>query len=571
MNYLIILIIILFNSLLSLDVTSQLVYKEVEFRSPLGIPLILSGNFAELRSNHFHTGLDIKTNGSENYRIYAIDSGYVSRINISHWGYGKAIYVDHLNGYTSVYAHLSRFPDHIEHYVRKKQFEQESEIVTLYPEKADLIVSRGEVIAYSGNTGRSSGPHLHFEIRETITEKPVNPLLFNFEIKDDISPSIYHLKFYPFKNGFVDGSSNEKLIKVIGDKKNYSLEHSVKASGLIGLGIHTIDKLNGSSNKCGIYKISLLLDNEIVYQQVMEKLDFNTNRYINTHKDYNEYKHKRRRIHKSFVSENNELEIYKNVVNNGLVLINENRNYQFKYIVEDVNGNVSELEFDIQGEEEKSIAVQNSKQQLNAVLKKDSIVNEEFEAVFPEKSMYEPTDLLYNNKDYSDGLTDLHMLGQMKVPMHKYFVLKLKMGAVADEYIDKALIVELSNDLKKLSSLGGQYENGWIQTETRSLGNYTVKLDTLPPVIKPINIYEGKNMDGGSKIEFKISDNLSGINDYDVWVDDNWVLSNYIPKKARLIIVFNNYNKIEKGKHHIKIMVTDERGNKTVSSYGFTY
>ena len=272
------------------------------------------------------------------------------------------------------------------------------------------------------------------------------------------------------------------------DKKNYSLEHSVKASGLIGLGVHAIDKLNGASNKCGIYRISLFLDEEMIFQQVMDKLDFNTNRYINAHKDYNEYKQKRRSIHKSFITENNDLDIYKDQVNNGLVLINENRKYHFKYIVEDVNGNVSELMFNIQGEEEKSITVKNSKQQLNAVLKKDSIINEEFEAVFPEKSMYEPTDLLYDNKDYSDGLTDLHMLGQMKVPMHKYFVLKLKMGAIADEYIDKALIVELSNDLKKLSSLGGQYENGWIQTETRSLGNYTVKLDTLPPVIKPINI-----------------------------------------------------------------------------------
>ncbi len=553
------------------DLFCQQDYKDVDFRSPLGIPLILSGNFAELRSNHFHTGLDVKTNGSENYRIYAIDSGYVSRINIAHWGYGKAIYVDHPNGFTSVYAHLSRFPDKIETYLRMKQFDQELETVTLYPNVSDLKVNKGEVIAYSGNTGSSSGPHLHFEIRETESEKPVNPLLFNFDVADNIPPSIYHVKIYPFKNGFINGSSDDKLIKVIGDNKNYRLEHSVKASGLIGFGIHTIDKLNGASNKCGIYKVTLFLDQEIIYQLIMEKLDFNTNRYINAHKDYNEYKHKRRSIHKSFISDNNELDVYENVVNNGLVLINENRNYHFKYIVEDANGNVSELSFDIQGEEEKSIAVQNSKQQLNAVLKKDSIVNEEFEAIFPKKSMYEPTNLLYDNKDYSDGLTDLHMLGQMKVPMHKYFVLKLKMGAVADEYIDKALIVELSNDLKKLSSLGGQHENGWIQTETRSLGNYTVKLDTMPPVIKPINIYEGKNMEGVSKIEFKISDNLSGIQDYDVWIDDSWVLSNYIPKRARLMIVFNKYNKVEKGKHQIKVKITDERGNVSIKDYGFTY
>ena len=280
--------IILISLFFNVSFFGQVDYKMVDFRSPLGIPLILSGNFAELRFNHFHTGLDIKTNGSENYRIYSVDTGFVSRINISHWGYGKAIYVDHPSGYTSVYAHLSRFPSKIESYLRKKQFELEKETVTLYPNSDDLKVSRGEVIAYSGNTGGSSGPHLHFEIRETESEKPVNPMLFNFDIEDNLSPTIYHVKFYPIKNALINGSANEKLIKVVGDNNNYTIQNSVSASGLIGLGIHAIDKLNGASNKCGVYRISLFLDDELIFEQVMNKLDFNTKRYINAHKDYNE-------------------------------------------------------------------------------------------------------------------------------------------------------------------------------------------------------------------------------------------------------------------------------------------
>ena len=563
--------IILISLFFNVSFFGQVDYKMVDFRSPLGIPLILSGNFAELRFNHFHTGLDIKTNGSENYRIYSVDTGFVSRINISHWGYGKAIYVDHPSGYTSVYAHLSRFPSKIESYLRKKQFELEKETVTLYPNSDDLKVSRGEVIAYSGNTGGSSGPHLHFEIRETESEKPVNPMLFNFDIEDNLSPTIYHVKFYPIKNALINGSANEKLIKVVGDNNNYTIQNSVSASGLIGLGIHTIDKLNGASNKCGVYRISLFLDDELIFEQVMNKLDFNTNRYINAHKDYNEYKQHRRSIHKSYISENNELDIYKNIKNDGLVMINEDRKYHFKYVLEDVSGNVSELTFSLQGNKQQYIAENSNKEQLNAVLNKDSIIENDFEAKFPAKSMYASTDLLYTQKEYAGGLTDLHMLGKMKVPIHKYFVLRLKLGDIADKYIDKALIVELSNDLKKSSAVGGKYNDGWMQAEVRSFGNYTVKIDTVCPKISPINFYEGKNMQGINKLEFKISDNLSGIQDYDVWIDDQWVLSNYLPKKAKLIVAFNKYNKIEKGEHLVKISVIDERGNKAEKMIGFKY
>ena len=563
--------IILTNLFFNVSFFGQVDYNMVDFRSPLGIPLILSGNFAELRLNHFHTGLDIKTNGSENYRIYSVDTGFVSRINISHWGYGKAIYVDHPSGYTSVYAHLSRFPSKIESYLRKKQFELEKETVTLYPNSDDLKVSRGEVIAYSGNTGGSSGPHLHFEIRETESEKPVNPMLFNFDIEDNLSPTIYHVKFYPIKNALINGSANEKLIKVVGDNNNYTIQNSVSASGLIGLGIHTIDKLNGASNKCGVYRISLFLDDELIFEQVMNKLDFNTNRYINAHKDYNEYKQHRRSIHKSYISENNELDIYKNIKNDGLVMINEDRKYHFKYVLEDVSGNVSELTFSLQGNKQQFVAENSNKEQLNAVLNKDSIIENDFEAKFPAKSMYASTDLLYTQKEYAGGLTDLHMLGKMKVPIHKYFVLRLKLGDIADKYIDKALIVELSNDLKKSSAVGGKYNDGWMQAEVRSFGNYTVKIDTVCPKISPINFYEGKNMQGINKLEFKISDNLSGIQDYDVWIDDQWVLSNYLPKKAKLIVAFNKYNKIEKGEHLVKISVIDERGNKAEKMIGFKY
>ena len=186
----------------------------LSFGSPIGIPISLSGNFGELRSNHFHTGLDIKTNGSINYRIYAIDTGYVSRINISHKGYGKAIYIDHPNGYTSVYAHLNRFPEKIEKIIRQKQYELKQEEITYYLDSSQIVVNKGEIIAYSGNSGSSSGPHLHFEIRETKSEHPVNPQRFNFKILDTRFPIIKQLKLYHFSNNNLHLLCSEELFSL---------------------------------------------------------------------------------------------------------------------------------------------------------------------------------------------------------------------------------------------------------------------------------------------------------------------------------------------------------------------
>ena len=553
--------------------SAQSIYSETNFRSPLGIPLILSGNFAELRSNHFHTGIDVKTNGKSGYRIYAVDTGFVSRINISHWGYGKAIYVDHPNGYTSVYAHLSRFPKKIEEFLRAKQFEQKTETITLYLEKDDLRVSKGEIIAYSGNSGSSSGAHLHFEIRETESERPVNPLLFGFDVPDKISPNIYNIKIYTLENSIVNGKTEDLLVPVVGDKKNYHIDKTIVGLGEIGLGVHTIDKLDGASNVCGIYTIELYLDDQLIFKQKMEKLDFSTNRYINVHKDYDEFKKKRRSIHKSFLAKNNDLDIYSELINKGRILLTENRAYNFKYIVTDVSGNKSQLSFKIIGDTTiklKSIDAKLS-DNLDAVLKKDSVVMDDLSAFFPEKSMYESMTLNYKKEAYSNSLSGLHVLGKADVPLHKYFVLKLKMPLIENKYAEKALIVELSKDRKKITSKGGEYKDGWVLTEVRSFGNYALKLDTIAPKISPVNIYEGKNMKGNSKVQFKISDNLSGIQTYDVWVDDEWKLANYSPRAGTLTMYINDYNKINKGTHNCKVKVEDERGNFTIKTFNFNF
>ncbi len=553
---------------------AQVPYNQTNFEAPLHIPLILSGNFAELRSNHFHTGLDIKTKGSEGYRIYAVDSGYVSRINISHWGYGKALYIDHPNGYTSVYAHLSRFPEEIEKYLRSKQFAEQKETLTIYPESTDLVVSKGQIVAYSGNSGSSGGPHLHFEIRETETEYPVNPLLFGFEIKDEVKPTISNIKLYPLKDGFINGKDKEVVLPTTGSGYNYKLKDNpvIEVAGEFGVGVHTIDRLNGASNKCGIYTIELLVDDTLVFRQTMEKIDFSTNRYINAHKDYNEYHQKRRSFHKSFVTENNKLAIYDGLINDGKIQFTDTETHRLRYVIKDTYGNTSVLKFQVKSNPGMTkIASPKSTSGEDILVEKDNAIEKnEFKAYLPEDAVYQDLKAQYKESTMSKTVAGLHQFGNKKVPVHHYFIMKIKTQGIPKNMEKKAVVVNVSPDKRKVYAKGGEYQDGWMETKVRAFGNYSVKIDSVAPAVTPVNISEGKILTSAKHIQFKISDNLSGIETYNVFVDGNWKLANYVPKRATLTMPFNKYNAIEKGKHQLKVVVTDERGNETVKEYSFT-
>jgi len=326
--------------LIVLNVSSQN-YPKDYFSSPLDIDLYLSGTFGELRSNHFHSGLDFKTGGAIGKNVYSIADGYVSRIKVSPWVYGKATYIQHPNG-TSVYGHLDKYSPKIDSIVKAEQYRRESFAMDFFPEKNDIIIKKSEIIGLSGNSGSSGGPHLHFEIRNA-NQEPINPMHFGITIKDNIKPTIQKLFIY---NIYQNNISTKKDISLnyINGILSPKYHDTIAVSDKFYIGINSFDKLNGAPNQNGIYSMSIFVDDEKYFEFVADKFSFNETRYLNAYIDYEYFKKYRSRIQKSIILPNNNLSMYNSVKNRGLILMNEKAK-KVNIIISDFAGNKSEIVF----------------------------------------------------------------------------------------------------------------------------------------------------------------------------------------------------------------------------------
>jgi len=422
-----------------------------DFAAPLDIPLYLSGNFAELRSNHFHTGIDIKTQGVEGQRVLAAENGKVSRISVSPYGYGLALYIEHPNGYTTVYGHLKSFNADIERVVRKKQYEEESFRVDFAPDE-ELFVEKGRLIALSGNTGGSGGPHLHFEIRRTADSHPLNPLKFGFDIKDDIPPRIRGVRFHPLSDTTLINGKHEAVSMVVqGSNGKYHLKSGSRFNvyGAFGMSVHSLDYLNGYPNKCGLYEVHLSVNGETVCRQQFDELDFATTRHINAYKAYDVYRTNRWHYHKSFIEPGNDLEIYlPETKNQGVINKAKAGTHQVNYVVKDAYENISTLDFSFETLAEPNGPLPKAKP-YDAYFHYDQentfTYPEEFKVHIPQGALYQDLKLNFGREmPKAEHLSARYTLHNDMVPLDDYIEIEISAADIPDELRHQILAAQYS-------------------------------------------------------------------------------------------------------------------------------
>ncbi len=546
------------------------------FRPPLDIPMVLSGNFGELRADHFHSGIDIKTQGVTGKKVFAIADGYVSRIKIQTNGYGHSLYINYPGGYTSVYGHLSAYNDTLENYVKAYQYRNHAFEVDIYPSPGDLPVKKGNLVAWSGNTGSSGGPHLHFEIRNTASQHTLNALRYGFDISDKISPHLFSLFVYGMQGKGNDRISvSRKEYDLVGENGVYRLKNGdmVAAGDAAGLGLECYDYMNGTSNRCGVYSLELLVNGDRVYHFQTDEFSFNESRYINAHMDYSLEMLTRRRTHDLYRKPGEQLSMNKLTVDDGIISIAPGDTADVTIIASDAYGNSSRLKFRIKSTETPVDTQQDSTitSQLFKWYTANHYSNPYLTMNIPSGSLYVNT-LFHYSMDNSrkDFYPYIHHIHTPEVPMQKYATLSVKTDPVPERLLNKTGIVLLPKKGGP-SWQGGEVKNGRITASVREFGDFTLLADTIPPAIVPVNISLDKEMKGQSSIRFSIKDQLSGIASFDGYIDNEWVLFEYEPKNDLLFYVFDT-ERLKSGiSHELELYVRDYAGNSALYHTTFTW
>lgn len=536
-------------------------YAEVaagEIAPPMKIPFVITANFGELRTNHFHTGIDMRA--PVNTPVYAVDSGYVSRISVSFGGYGNALYINHpASGITTVYAHLNSFSPEMEKKLLDAQQKLGFYAVDLYFSPDDIPVKRGQLVALSGNRGSSGGPHLHFEVRETVSERPLDPLKYYANLlKDKRAPVIQCIALmqYPGVPGESVMTHYRPVVSGSGIKR---LKEPVKAWGKIILGVKAYDYVTGMPNIYGVRSVKLFKDGELIYSSQIDTLDFSLGRMINTYVDYRDWMENRSFIMRSYVSPGNRLPFYKDVVDNGVVDINEERDYEFRYELSDLYGNTETCLFTIRGDK-KSRAEEPRRGSMVGYDAPFEIRGEDFIFKVPENATYEDWAPSYAERDCArkGSYSSLHEVSPQHVPLDKACSVSIRVNndTVAEKSQYYIAYVATRRGMTGYYHLNTSYSDGWVSAKPSNLGGYVVLRDSLPPVITPLAV-------SGGELRFKVVDKESGVKFFKGEIDGKPVIfkSDCKDNIARYSI---DRSVFPRGKrHHVKFTAIDNCQNES--------
>lgn len=550
---------------MQLSVTAQK-YPTDYFRSPLDIPIKLSGTFGELRTNHFHSGLDIRTNSVEGLPIYAAAEGHVSRIKVSAYGYGNAVYIDHPNGYTTVYAHLRNFDSPIAEWVEKKHYDKKSfELdIALFP--GELPVTKGQRIAFSGNTGGSGGPHLHFEVRDTKTEAVINPRHFGFKVADQVAPVIDFIEIVPYtEQAQVNGSRLPRKIALQRSNGHlYKATSTPEVHGPVYLQLKSWDKHTGNEFRNGLYQIIMRSGSDTLYQFKADRFEFDETRYANAVMDYEAKMLQKEQIYRCFRSSGNFLSMLPMHLPFGLIELKAGEEKGFELIVSDFDGNSATAQVNLRGAAGTMAGLQ--ERQNDAI---ETVIptkvwqwqNDEVQLNMPAKNLYDTLHFVYRRsiKPYA-MFSSVHSLHHPGIPVHASYDLAIKHTGLVDSLRSKTVLVNI-NISKGRSATTGKWDGPWYRSKVRGLGDFYLAIDTIKPVIKATAIRPNGTYSKGQQIRFVISDNLSGLQSYNLYLGDSWQKAIFDGKTATLSYTFGENS--PKGNLILRLVVKDAVGNET--------
>jgi len=564
-------------SLLLYSTLNDIPKDKTIFISPLKIPEFLSSNFGELRTDHFHSGLDIKTQSVTGKEVVATADGYIYRIGVSPVGFGNSLFIRHPSGYSTVYGHLERFAPEIEKYVKKRQYEQKSFTIVLWPTKDEIPVKQGDLIAWSGNSGGSGGPHLHYEIRKSEDEKPINPLLFDSGIFDNIKPVFEKLAIYPAnQHTLINNRNAVKRLNVSGSNGTYFIpsENEITISGLAGFGIKAYDTMDNNPSRFSVYSIELSIDSISIFKYRMDGFLFSESRYVNSHIDYETFMKENIYIERAFVLPGDRLSVYKHTTNRGLFNFKDNKTHLAEIIVTDAYNNKSTLTFRIRAQMEKRQTQAVSADQNLVVMpyeKSNKFTSENVSLNIPSGALYDTLRFSYKMEKGTNAMySDLYYIHNKFTPLHKAFTLSVKPTIIPAGKESKMLLVRLDDDLNRVAATS-IWTGAYLTADLLSFGRYYISIDTIAPVISANGLLNGANLTGKKEIKIRIKDELSGIKSYEPTIDGNWALFEYDQKNDLLVYKFDE-TRIKKGSEHtLSLKVIDNKDNSSIFKCNFTW
>lgn len=547
------------------------VYPKDYFRDPLDIPIILAGNFGECRPNHFHSGLDIKTQGKENLPVYAAADGYISRIKMEKGGFGHALYITHPNGYTTLYAHLNKFAAPVQKHMKAAQYKKQGWEVDLQLEPTQFPVKKGAQIAWSGNTGGSTAPHLHFEIRDTKTEHPLNPQLFGFDIKDNTPPRPTHIAIYDMNKGVYE--QTPRMYELYKRGNVYTTKDTVLAFyNVAGIGMKLNDYMDGSDNTLAYYTASLSMNGAPFIKIKLDDIGYDVTRYLHAFADYKTLKQKGDWIQCLFQLDGNKLDNiyeyasqYRQYTQRGKLEFADDTPKDVKIEITDDAGNSTIISFPVMY---KKMPDTTAKECIAGNLFRfhveNTFSNPNVQLILDENALYEPLCFSFNATYDSQAYSARYDLHKNYVPLHTYATLRIKPDkAIPFDKKDKVALVY--NDDKNETGKAAVNDNGWYKTQVRNFGNYRLVPDDVPPVIN--DVQNGKtDLSNAIQISFIAKDAVTSVKKFTAMLDGKWIC--FEQKGNVFVYEFDEHCK--KGKHTLVITAADENDNIQTLKYNFT-